>query len=114
MDSTGFATTNTANQAGEGPSQPQCTDAVPDGDLNSDLDGDGADSEDWYIETDPAAELEDELALRKSTDEALYGVALLARRRARERQYYRKLGYIVESGNGRTRAGCGSASRDEN
>ncbi|KAE9084098.1 hypothetical protein PF007_g21648 [Phytophthora fragariae] len=99
MDSTKSATANTASQAEEGP---PCPDEASDGGFDSDLDGDGADSEDWYFETDLVAESEAELELRESanaetvasaaeaalsdSDDALDGVALLARQRARERR----------------------------
>ncbi|KAE9289418.1 hypothetical protein PR003_g25559 [Phytophthora rubi] len=42
---------------------------VEDGGLNSDVDGDDADSEDWYTETDPAAEIESTIAVRKRMED---------------------------------------------
>ncbi|KAE8995181.1 hypothetical protein PR003_g8688 [Phytophthora rubi] len=90
-----------ASKTAAEPSEPVEAETVEDGGLNSDVDGDDADSEDWYTETDPAAEIESTIAVREqmegggvatdvvaddggssASDDDLDGVVLLGRERA--------------------------------
>ncbi|KAE9121691.1 hypothetical protein PF007_g7731 [Phytophthora fragariae] len=57
-----------ASKTAAEPSEPVEAETVEDGGLNSDVDGDDADSEDWYTETDPAAEIESTIAVREQME----------------------------------------------